>query len=830
LGKQLYELRRHPNILAMSNAVARAEGSDFRKGIQNFGYGLTIGGENVTDFSKHPYVGTGRKPTWIPAINNASTASGRYQMMNFNASIAAARKQFGSSAMPDLTKVIDYRGQDQPGFSPGLQDLYFIYSLQYRGVLQDVLKGNVNPSVLNKLAPHYASIQSGANRSAYSGQGTSQGSHNSFLKFFEEQNKKLNTLVMSGNAVSPDNLQSSVTDATNLKFNTAARQNAINQINSQEQIAAARSQQFLGAYRLYRQTEEGIYQALSNIRDAELDIFKTIEEGLNPNMSSYERSIIAQREYVNSLNKKADGYKKIIRDTQGTIDNEQELKAAFELSLQKFPDHPELALQALNIHNEAFKTAVLQNQEAKKALKALNKNANAMIAAFGNNAIGTEANRLFGLGIQDRRSEVENLQKTLEQRRLVQALDPLKEFADTLAEFESDIAFVNNKIQLDEKIQAIDELERTNQITRDMAKERKLLAKQEFGITQRNIELKRDADLIAERTNLRNRKIERDQFLQDSANNVLDAKSSVLKGYGLDFTAEKLDKQRAISNQRIEAAKAVSQLEDFIEKNEFATGANKLTNEQIKELQENLRQVNEYKLEAIKLQFSELGSVIKGVTSTFRTGFKEFLTTSEGIGKAFGNLLNSIGRSIIDLLADIASKRMASSLFNWVGSLLGGSVGIGRTTGGFIGDVLPNNSFNMAFAGGMVEDLPTFAKGGVVKAFNKEKMMTGRTPHLIVASEGERILNHRETAIWNKLQTGVPNFASGGMVGQTSGNISSRIGSSTTINVPVSVEVGSNSEVDATRLSQVVQSMVSDGIRREMRVGGSIHRGNPYSR
>ncbi|MFM6134724.1 MAG: hypothetical protein ACKPCP_11250, partial [Sphaerospermopsis kisseleviana] len=275
------------------------------------------------------------------------------------------------------------------------------------------------------------------------------------------------------------------------------------------------------------------------------------------------------------------------------------------------------------------------------------------------------------------------------------------------------------------------------------------------------------------------------------ANNVLDAKSSVLKGYGLDFTAEKLDKQRAISNQRIEAAKAVSQLEDFIEKNEFATGANKLTNEQIKELQENLRQVNEYKLEAIKLQFSELGSVIKGVTSTFRTGFKEFLTTSEGIGKAFGNLLKSIGKSIIDLLADIASKRVASSLFNWVGSLLGGSVGIGKTTGGFIGDVLPNNSFNMAFAGGMVEDLPTFAKGGVARAFNKEKMMTGRTPHLIVASEGERILNHRETAIWNKLQTGVPNFASGGMVGQTSGNISSRIGSSTTINVPVSVEVGS---------------------------------------
>jgi hypothetical protein len=127
--------------------------------------------------------------------------------------------------------------------------------------------------------------------------------------------------------------------------------------------------------------------------------------------------------------------------------------------------------------------------------------------------------------------------------------------------------------------------------------------------------------------------------------------------------------------------------------------------------------------------------------------------------------------------------------------------------------------------------LPMFADGGIVGVMNKERSITGRKPHLIVASEGERVLNHRETAIWNKLQSGVAGFANGGVVGAGgNGSMASKIGNTTTINVPVSVEVGSDSEVDTYRLSQAVQAMVSDGIRREMRVGGSIHRGNPYGR
>ena len=137
--------------------------------------------------------------------------------------------------------------------------------------------------------------------------------------------------------------------------------------------------------------------------------------------------------------------------------------------------------------------------------------------------------------------------------------------------------------------------------------------------------------------------------------------------------------------------------------------------------------------------------------------------------------------------------------------------------------------------GGMIDDdtlgkIQNFATGGIVGTMNKERSMTGRTPHLVVASEGERILNHKETAIWNRLQSGISGFADGGMVGGGSGDIASRIGSTTTVNVPVSVSVSESSDVDGARLSQTVQALVSDGIRREMRPGGSIRRGNPYGR
>ncbi len=835
LGKKLYELRRNPNVLALANAVARAEGTDFRKNSENFGYGMLIGGANVKDFSTHPFVGTGRKPIWIPGINNSSTASGRYQMMNFNASIQAAKKQFGKDAMPDMFKLIDFQGKDQPGFSPGLQDLYFIGSLLQRGVLDDVVAGKIDSSVLNKLAPHYASIGLGNKRSAYSGQGTPQGKHDNFLKFYQQNLGKLNQIVMTGGAVNPDKLQGLVTEAANLNLGATATRNSTNEMNNEAQRLTDEVQQLLGIYRLLRQTEEAGFSALSGMKDLNLDFVKTIAEGLSPSgLSSLERFNIAYGELVRSLEKKRESLEKTIRDTQGTVDNKPLLKAAFESALQKFPT-AELALKAIKANDRVFEIAVLQNQQAKKMLSDYDASIPKILDAFKGKFSFDEQLRLSGIAIQNEKSGVALLQKQIEQRKLLQQLDPLDTKSARTAELEANIALLNADLDLREKLNNISRQENTKEISPEKAKEQRNLAQQENAITKENIQLKLEAEKITERTNNANKLLERSQFIQDSFKGVLEARSSVLKAYGLDFRAEKIDKQVAITNQQFDFAKASIQLDDFIRKNEKATGANKLTNEQINELRENLRLTNEYKLEGIKQQFSELGSVVKGVTGSFKNGFKEFLVSTKDIGKASADLFDSVAKGLIDSLADIASKLMTNALFGWVVNLFAKGIGLSAGTGlgaggSFVGDVLPNTSFNMAFAGGMVGELPTFGNGGIVGALNKERSLTGRIPHVIVASEGERVLNHKETAIWNKLQGGIAGFASGGVVGSSNGNIASRIGSTTTINVPVSVAVGSDSDVDTQRLSQAVQAMVSDGIRREMRVGGSINRGNPYGR
>ena len=163
--------------------------------------------------------------------------------------------------------------------------------------------------------------------------------------------------------------------------------------------------------------------------------------------------------------------------------------------------------------------------------------------------------------------------------------------------------------------------------------------------------------------------------------------------------------------------------------------------------------------------------------------------------------------------------------------------GLGQVIGSLIGDiglaagqhVIPK-LLTRLFGGG-------YAEGGMIgeinSVANRERAITGRRPYLIIASEGERILTQREAKIWNQLQrNGVAPFADGGMVGTVSVNNSNMKSNQTTINVPVNVNVGSDSsgDIDVSRLSDALQRMVSDGIRNEMRPGGSIRKGNPYGR
>ena len=363
--------------------------------------------------------------------------------------------------------------------------------------------------------------------------------------------------------------------------------------------------------------------------------------------------------------------------------------------------------------------------------------------------------------------------------------------------------------------------------------------------------------------------------LSDSAKAIFESKSTIKKNLGLELAGERLDRQNAITTQENEYKRKQNETSQFILDNN-------LTDSQAYVLRKNNEIENDLKLRTIKSQFSEFAQVIKSFVSGFKSSFKEFLLSTEDTGTALLNLAKGIGKSVLDTLAEIASKRVTDLLFGWMGGtglnpatelsfaaqqLTQAAIALQTAAGasaldlgsfdGFAGfgdiasfiptgmEFLDPSTFGAAdfgsailsgFAkGGMIDKdtlgkIQNFANGGIVGTMNKERAMTGRTPHLVVASEGERILNHKETAIWNKLQSGISGFADGGIVGGGSGDIASKIGSTTTVNVPVSVSVSEGSDVDGARLSQTVQALVSDGIRREMRPGGSIRRGNPYGR
>ena len=187
-GKLYYDnLRTNPAILALADAVARAEGTDFRNNSVNFGYGYIIGGSNI-ELSKlnniqHPFVApAGHTPLRRIGPDHQSTASGRYQALDFVYARVASRNHNA----PDLAKMFEGIDRRIPinSFSPGVQDLMFIYSLEKRGILQDVIDGNFSEAVLDKLSREYTSITINRN---YGGHGTPEGRKNNFIRFLMDR-------------------------------------------------------------------------------------------------------------------------------------------------------------------------------------------------------------------------------------------------------------------------------------------------------------------------------------------------------------------------------------------------------------------------------------------------------------------------------------------------------------------------------------------------------------------------------------------------------------------------------------------------------------------
>ena len=309
-----------------------------------------------------------------------------------------------------------------------------------------------------------------------------------------------------------------------------------------------------------------------------------------------------------------------------------------------------------------------------------------------------------------------------------------------------------------------------------------------------------------------------------SSNNAIS--SEVIKGKGLFGVKDKnLEKAQALSQIKMDFEREKMEIEKLGESGNYSS-------DYIEKLTNNLNKLNELKLDNVTKEFNMFTEAISGVKGDVDGIFKDFFMNT----KSFGESISAVFQSILNNLANMASKELSNQLFSSVlgmgGKSSGGGGGGGFSSGGF------DFSSGFDLGGGLdfgSAELPSFAKGGMVgDLLNKERAVSGFNPRLIIANEGERVLTPKETKLWNQLNSSnkLESFSSGGMVGQGLGNINNVGRSGDTINITPNVNINNEGggNINKALFEKALEAKIQETIKQERRPGGSLNRGGLYDR
>lgn len=311
--------------------------------------------------------------------------------------------------------------------------------------------------------------------------------------------------------------------------------------------------------------------------------------------------------------------------------------------------------------------------------------------------------------------------------------------------------------------------------------------------------------------------------VNQGAIDLINTRADYLDNFGL--SSNNLRKQSAISSQELDFRNQLRDLQNLRDIGD-------ITAETFAQLKANLEQVNQVRLDAIKAQFDPLTGIIRDSQQALTGFLQSAITDTNNIGDAFRSMVQNIIASLAKLAAELLTQQIFKSILGWIG------VGIGGT-----GTSIGGGAIGPAYNG---LKIPNYADGGIIggiqaigAAAQKERQMTGRQPYLVIASAGERILNHRETEIWDRLQqSGKLNFAEGGIIGGISAIAASSASTTPTssVNIPVSFTVsvadgiGIDPQILAQRLKPAMQNTAYEIVQDQLRQGGAIRRGDRYGR
>ena len=333
----------------------------------------------------------------------------------------------------------------------------------------------------------------------------------------------------------------------------------------------------------------------------------------------------------------------------------------------------------------------------------------------------------------------------------------------------------------------------------------------------------------------------------NSSNNAIS--SEKIRGQGLFGIKDKnLEKAQALSQIKMDFEREKMEIEKLGESGNYSA-------EEIQKLTNNLNKLNELKLDNVAKEFNMFTEAISGVKGDMDGIFKDFFMNT----KSFGESISSVFQSILNNLANMASKELSNQLFTSVlggGNKGGGGGGFGLLGGLFggssslFGGLGGDGGASGMFSGGMdysgfldgaggfdfgTATLPSFAKGGMVgDLLNKERAISGFNPRLIIANEGERVLTPKETKLWNQLNSSnkLESFSDGGMVGQGLGNINNVGRSGDTINITPNVNINNEGggNINKALFEKALEAKIQETIKQERRPGGSLNRGGLYDR
>lgn len=190
--------------------------------------------------------------------------------------------------------------------------------------------------------------------------------------------------------------------------------------------------------------------------------------------------------------------------------------------------------------------------------------------------------------------------------------------------------------------------------------------------------------------------------------------------------------------------------------------------------------VNKFVEGITKPAVDALTSAIDGFTKPITQAFESVFNAIIGpVGNFFTNALSSIFKPVGNIFSSIFGGGGGGGLFN---GLLSGITGLFGGGLGSLGSAITSSSFTAAPAsafslgtgfslfsdGGRVGDANAPIEKNIISAFQRERAMSGgRKPRLIVANEGELVLNPKETEAYLEYKNNAPikNYASGGFVG-----------------------------------------------------------------